>query len=240
MQIDCPIATQTRGQRLRKARTLSLNSLKALVGAFVIGFAFFAVSISRYDPKSVATGDAVVVLTGGELRVREGFRLFTGGAGRRILISGVNRATSKLDLQRLSGVTPVLFDCCVDIDYAAQDTIGNAAETRAWLKTWGFRRLVVVTSNYHMPRSMMELARALPDVELVPHAVVSRNYQAGEWWRHPSAVKLILIEYVKFWPAAARWFVGNVRYPNQHSSPTSLPHAPGPEVSSGLPRVTGL
>lgn len=219
-----------------RALKLSYFMLGALGVAFLAGFCVFASHILSYDTETAVAGDAVVVLTGGELRVREGFRLFTGGAGRRILISGVNRGTTKVELQRLSGVKPILFDCCVDVDYAARDTIGNAAETRAWLQTWGFQRLVVVTSNYHMPRSLMELARALPGIELVPHAVISHNYQANEWWRHPSAIKLVLVEYMKFWPAAGRYYIGTAR----GSVPKPLPHAPTDEVSSKLPRLSGL
>jgi uncharacterized SAM-binding protein YcdF (DUF218 family) len=209
--------------------------------AFAIGFAVFAATILRYDSTGPAVGDAVVVLTGGELRVREGFKLFTAGAGRRILISGVHRGTTKLELQRLSGVTPILFDCCVDVDYAARDTVGNAAETRAWLQTWGFRRLVVVTSNYHMPRSLLELKRSLPGVELVPHAVTSTNYQANQWWRRPAAVKLVMTEYIKFWPSAARWSMSVVRAKLAPRSPSISPTIlPAPEFSAPPPRMTGL
>ena len=211
--------------------------LGALALALLGGFVVFAMTMSRFEVHTPVAGDAVVVLTGGELRVREGFRLFAEGAGRRILISGVNRATSKDDLRRLSGVTPLLFDCCVDVGYVALDTIGNAAETRQWLKTWGFRRLVVVTSNYHMPRSLMELGRALPDVDLVPHAVVPRHLHSSEWWRHPGAIKLVVLEYVKLLPAAGRWLVSRAFAP---ATPMALPAPGGPEVSSSRPRLTGL
>ncbi len=219
------------------------GTLKFAVGAsavagaaFLLGFLAFVLFVMRYDVVAPVSGDAIVVLTGGELRVREGFRIFTGGGGRRILISGVNRVTTKLDLQRLSGVQAMLFDCCVDIDYAARDTVGNADETRTWLQTWGFRRLVVVTSNYHMPRSMLELKRTLPGIELVPHAVVSANYRPSEWWRHPAAVKRMLTEYVKFWPSAIRWSAATFRTKVATGSTSSPP----PTVSSTLPRVSGL
>ena len=205
--------------------------------AFLAGFAVFSVAVMNYEPHAPAHGDAVVVLTGGELRVREGLKLFADGAGRRILISGVNRATSKDDLRRLSGLAPNLFECCVDVGYSALDTVGNATETRTWLETWGFRRLIVVTSNYHMPRSLMELGRALPGVELVPHAVISRNYQSDEWWRHPGAIKLVLREYVKFLPAAGRWMAGRLIPP---APKPTLPAPGGPELSSSRPRLTGL
>ena len=225
---------------MTSSRTLkvALGASGVTAAAFLVGFAAFVVSIMRYDNRAPADGDAVVVLTGGELRVREGFRIFTGGAGRRILISGVNRATTKPELQKLSGVQPILFDCCVDVDYAARDTVGNADETRTWLRTWGFRRLVVVTSNYHMPRSMLELRRALPGVELVPHAVVSTNYAPGQWWRHPAAVKRVLTEYVKFWPSAARYAISALR--NNATSRSSSSVSPTPDVPPVLPRISGL
>jgi uncharacterized SAM-binding protein YcdF (DUF218 family) len=210
---------------------------------FVAGFTAFAISMASFEQPAPAKisdkGDAVVVLTGGELRVREGFRLFAGGAGRRLLISGVNRATSKDDLRRLSRVEPMLFDCCVDVGYLALDTIGNAAETRAWLKTWGFHRLIVVTSNYHMARSLMEIGRALPNVELVPHAVVSKHYQSDEWWKHPSAIKRVGIEYVKFLRAAVRGSITQVwakpEVPEAPRSPAS-----DREVSFRARQLSGL
>jgi uncharacterized SAM-binding protein YcdF (DUF218 family) len=217
--------------------TRATRGLGGAMLVFVAGFMVFAVAMARFEQAAPSNGDAVVVLTGGELRVREGFRLFANGAGRRLLISGVNRATSKDDLRRLSRVEPLLFECCVDVGYLALDTIGNASETRAWLRTWGFNRLVVVTSNYHMARSLMELGRALPNVELVPHAVVSKHYQSDEWWKHPSAVKRVAVEYVKFLPAAARWSMARI-----FSLPDAAPRSPATdrEVSSKLRQLSGL
>jgi uncharacterized SAM-binding protein YcdF (DUF218 family) len=228
------------GGDVGRAYTWAKRVLGGAVLVFVTGFMVFAVTMANYDQAAPARGDAVVVLTGGELRVREGFRLFAAGAGRRLLISGVNRATSKEELRRLSRVEPMLFDCCVDVGYLALDTVGNAAETRAWLRTWGFHRLVVVTSNYHMARSLMEIGRALPHVELVPHAVVSKNYQSDEWWKHPSAVKRVGVEYLKFLPAAARWAIGRA-----WAAPDAAPATPRSpqgdrEVNSRLRQLSGL
>ena len=61
------------------------------------------------------------------------------------------------------------FTCCVDIDHSATNTIGNAIETRRWVKARGFQSLIVVTANFHMPRAMVELGHELPDVALVPY-----------------------------------------------------------------------
>lgn len=170
------------------------------------GLILFAATIAHYTPKrSVETpADAIVVLTGGEQRVREAIHLFSQGKARRLLISGVNRATTREDLKRRAGIEQVLFECCIDIGYEALDTIGNADETRAWAETWGFKKLIVVTSNYHMPRSLAELSRAMPRTDLVPYPVVARNYRAETWWLYPGTVRIVVSEYIKFLPSIAR------------------------------------
>jgi len=216
---------------------LSLMAIGALGAAVLGGFVWFSFQVFSYGPGVSAAGDAIVVLTGGELRVHEGLRLFAAGTGRRLLISGVNETTTRKNLWRQSSVAPILFDCCVDVDQRARDTAGNAREIRDWAEPCLFRRLVVVTSNYHMPRSLLTLRRALPDLVLVPHAVISPHYRFGEWWRHPGAVKLVAIEYMKSIPVAAclAW----TRLTGRGASPP-LSHPAGSELSSVRSRLSGL
>ena len=101
--------------------------------------------------------DGIVVLTGGDFRILEGARLLQEGRATRMLISGVDAKTSRDDLLKLSGLPPTTFNCCVDLGYFAQNTVGNAEETRAWAQSRKLGRLIVVTSSYHMPRSLAEL-----------------------------------------------------------------------------------
>lgn len=172
------------------------------------GLMIFAASASRFTPTMPRSGlvDAVVVLTGGEHRVREGLRLFEETRARRILISGVHHQTTREELKRRAGrgVAPTLFSCCVDVGYRALDTTGNADEAAFWAATWGFKRIAVVTSTYHMPRGLLELSRALPNADLVPHAVTSPTFGAGRWWTSPTTIRIIAIEYAKALPALAR------------------------------------
>ena len=172
--------------------------------AFLGGFVVFASSINRYAATTGARGDGIVVLTGGEHRLIEAARLLAEGHGKRLLISGANRMVSREDLHRKSGLAPGLFECCVDIGYEALTTSGNAEETGAWARSRGYGRLILVTSSYHMPRSLVELARVMPEVTLVPYPVVSRNFRTERWWMHAGTARLILTEYVKFLPSAAR------------------------------------
>ena len=172
--------------------------------AFFAGFLVCAGAIAHYAPPAGLQADGIVVLTGGEHRLSEATRLLAEGRGKRLLISGANRATTRHDLYRKSGLSTSLFER-VDVGYAAHDTSGNAEETKAWAAAHGFSRLIIVTSSYHMPRSLAELGRAMPAAALVPYPVVSGNFRTERWWMHGATARLLFFEYVKFLPSAARY-----------------------------------
>lgn len=183
---------------------LAVTAVGALFALFVFGFALFAASVMRDSVPLVAKADGIIVLTGGDFRILEGGRLLAERRAERLLISGVNAKTSRDDLLKLSGLDGATFDCCVELGYSAQDTVGNAEEARTWVTGRSIKRLIVVTSSYHMPRSLAELAIAMPGVELIPHTVVPRKFRNRTWWLQPTAARLMLSEYVKFLPVAAR------------------------------------
>jgi len=192
---------------MARAFRLLIGAAVLAVILFFAGFLFFAGSVMRYKPIASAKADGIVVLTGGKYRILEAVKLLGRGKAKRLLISGVNRRTSRNELRRLTGHGDGLFDCCIDIGYRALDTSGNAAETRNWARTWRFNRLIIVTSNYHMPRSLVELARVMPDAKLQAYPVVPRNFRIKAWWRHPGTTRLLISEYLKFLPSLARWGV---------------------------------
>jgi uncharacterized SAM-binding protein YcdF (DUF218 family) len=173
--------------------------------AFVAGFIGFALSLERAEPTLTVQADGVVVLTGGSDRVQEAAELLARGQARRLLITGVNKATRGVELAKILPVSRQLFDCCVDLGYEALDTAGNAAETREWARARGIDgSLIVVTSNYHMPRALVELSSALPGVELYPFPVISPHMRVENWLADASVARLIGAEYVKYLFALAR------------------------------------
>jgi uncharacterized SAM-binding protein YcdF (DUF218 family) len=190
------------GRRRRLVRFLGVASLIALA-ALAGGFLWFAFSIAREEKPLDGAADGIVVLTGGASRITDAVELLASGRGRRLLISGVGPGTNAAELMRLAPDHRRWFDCCVDLGYAAANTVGNAVETRRWARERGFRSLVVVTSGYHMPRAMLEISHRLPDVTLIPFPVVNGHYRAP-WWRHPGTAKILVLEYLKFLVAAAR------------------------------------
>jgi uncharacterized SAM-binding protein YcdF (DUF218 family) len=184
--------------------TWTTRLMMALLVAFGLGFALFAEGIDRQAANNPGRADAIVALTGDKDRIDVAVRLLVEGHGNRLLISGVNERTSKDALREQAPASAELYACCIDIGRDAQDTIGNASETLAWVETHGFRSLIIVTSSYHMPRSLAELERVLPGVELVPHAVGTEQMHMDHWWLHAPTARLLFREYLKFIPAAAR------------------------------------
>lgn len=185
------------GRKLAAAAAIALF-------AFLGGFVIFASSVAHFATSARAHGDGIVVLTGGEHRLVEAARLLAQGRGKRLLISGANPMASREDLHKKSGLPPGLFDCCVDVGYLALTTTGNALETKAWARDHRFQRLIIVTSSYHMPRSLTELARVMPEVTIEPYPVVSSNFRTEQWWMHGATARLLFTEYLKFLPSAAR------------------------------------
>jgi uncharacterized SAM-binding protein YcdF (DUF218 family) len=167
--------------------------------AFIAGFWNFAAAV-RVEPDEPAPADAIVALTGGSLaRLSTGVRLLEEHKGRRLLISGVNRVVTDEELLSAAlNVDPELAQCCIDLGRSAEDTLGNAAETAAWAREHNYTRLILVTDDYHMPRSHAELSLALPEVEIYRYPVRTRWTDPALWRSDLGAASRIGAEYVKF------------------------------------------
>lgn len=178
-------------------------ALAAAAAVFAGGFLWFVSQIQTTETAPAHDADAIVALTGGPFRINDALELLAAGRARRLLITGVNPATRPIEISRLVPEHQRWFRCCVDIDHSA-NTIGNAVETRRWVKGRGFKSVIVVTANYHMPRAMAELAHELPDVTLLPYSVVSERTRVEAWWDNPETARLLFWEYVKYVVARVR------------------------------------
>jgi uncharacterized SAM-binding protein YcdF (DUF218 family) len=178
---------------------LALGLLAGLAGFFA-----FASLVDQGARAPIGKADGVVVLTGGAHRISEGLDLIEQGQGRRLLISGVNERTGHDDVLKLHPGSKTLMDCCVDLGAQARNTIGNAIEARRWVRMHGFSSLTVVTSPYHMPRALMELRHAMPDIRIAPHRPRAEAHSVERLWREPELIRTLVLEYAKFAVAALR------------------------------------
>ncbi|MGH6621178.1 MAG: YdcF family protein [Alphaproteobacteria bacterium] len=170
----------------------------ALVAAWLAGLFVFADTIPRQAQQSRETTDAIVVLTGGSLRLEEGLALLSAQLGKKLFVSGVHRGVDVQQLIDRSLRSPEIIDCCIVLGYAADHTAGNARETAEWMARQGYASLRLVTASYHMPRSLAEFRNAMPSIEIIPHPVFPENVKLDEWWRWPGTAILIVGEYNKY------------------------------------------
>lgn len=197
-------ADRAKEPRFRQSGAFLLGLISAPVMALLIGFFVFAGNVERAEPSLRGHADGVVALTGGAERISDAIELLAQGHAGRLLITGVNQSTKGASIARLTPQYRNLFDCCIDLGYEAANTLGNATETRRWVAFHGIRSLIVVTSNYHMPRALIEMGNALPGVQLIPYPVVTDRQKTGPWWVDPGMTKLLAFEYVKYLVALAR------------------------------------
>lgn len=176
----------------------------ALAVLWLIGLWQFAESIPRTVAEPSEPTDAIVVLTGGALRVEGGLRLLAAGKAKKLFISGVYRGVDVSELLHVSRQSPDSVACCIVLGHAAADTIGNARETAQWMAHEGYHSLRLVTASYHMPRSMLEFTRAMPDKEIVPNPIFPESLHDSRWWRSRATTFLIAEEYTKYLVALAR------------------------------------
>lgn len=204
-------ATESQASRLRALASVVVRSIRmlfaltfALLIAAVVGFGVFLRQLPATESKPPRDADGIVVLTGGSSRVSDAMELLSVGYGKRLLISGVHPASGTLEIQRSLPDSQPLLGCCVDLDHSAVNTRSNATGTRRWVVERGFHSLIVVTSNYHMPRAIVELSHAMPDVTLIPFPVVGDKWNDEPWWTSGAAMRLLLLEYVKYVAAELR------------------------------------
>lgn len=205
------------GRKLTVGLWRLLLVVLVIAGGVALGsFGHFTYVVRSSVPPAIAAPlPGAVVLTGGGGRVNAGVMLLAENKARRLLISGVNPRTSEAairrtvtgiaDRERLAG----LFTCCVQLGREALDTLGNAREARDWATARGIDRLVVVTSDYHMPRALLEMRRALPGATLTPWPVATPLLRATDWYGDPAAWRRLFGEWARLVSTRAADWLGS-------------------------------
>jgi uncharacterized SAM-binding protein YcdF (DUF218 family) len=184
----------------------------AIVVIWAVGLLAFASRVDQSTPpRDPPVSDAVVALTGASnARITSAMQLLEDGKGKRLLISGVNPEVTRADLRSVAKANQRLFDCCVDLGFQAMDTVGNAKETASWAATNDIHSLILVTSDFHMPRAMLELRAALPDMKITAYPIRTEELDAKHWWRSRDGIRRMTLEYCKFLLIYARESIAHI------------------------------
>ena len=209
-------------------RLLTVIAIVALI--WLVGLFAFAHRVRELTPADdPAPADAIVALTGPSAeRVNAAIRLLEQGKGDRLLISGVNREVRRQELRALTPGSSKLFNCCVDLGFEAENTVGNAQEIAAWARSKGYDHLIVVTSDYHMPRSLLEIRGAAPGVRLTPYAVSTPSLDNAGWWRATETARRMTLEYMKYLAVLGREGMRRILREPPARTPPSVPTEKAP------------
>tara|TARA_B100000315_G_scaffold256942_1_gene304250 strand:- start:1033 stop:1707 length:675 start_codon:yes stop_codon:yes gene_type:complete len=193
-------------------RRLRLLGVVLIVLFAIWAYGLFAfVGIIPHEPTKVErVTDAIVVLTGGSERLKEGLTLLTDQKAKKLFVSGVYRGNDVRRLLEIQQRSPADLLCCINLGYTATSTAGNAIETAGWIEKQNYRSLRLVTANYHMPRSLLEFHHLMPEIEIIPHAVFPEQFKRVQWWAWPGTAALIISEYTKYIVASARRYLENL------------------------------
>ncbi len=145
---------------------------------WICGYGVFLLHIQTLKPEQPKqTTDAVIVLTGGSLRINAGLELYTNNLAPQLFISGVHNLVKESEIRAMWDGSKPLPECCITLGRVATTTTGNALEAEKWIKDNNIQSVRLVTSNYHMPRALMEFSsvHANSSVEIFTHPVREKS-----------------------------------------------------------------
>jgi uncharacterized SAM-binding protein YcdF (DUF218 family) len=187
---------------------LFLHSARYLFRAVIVFACFWLFGLWQFatlipPPKDEPKGhyDAIIVLTGGKERIPYALELLRKNKAKTLFISGVADGFSFNDLavihhapegSVMAALRPRIF-----YGEQARDTIGNAEETLSWLKDKPFDDLLIVTANYHIPRTRLLFSHYLPHYTLTYASVEPPQFHRELWLTDANSLRLMISEYQK-------------------------------------------
>tara|TARA_B100001027_G_scaffold42540_1_gene27343 strand:+ start:71 stop:649 length:579 start_codon:yes stop_codon:yes gene_type:complete len=179
---------------MRKNRTI-IVFLVIIVSICILNIHSFLQEIKNNEINTVANInkiDGIVVLTGDQYRIAKGIALLKNYPDKKLLISGVNKNINTIDIMKEFPNNKNFFQCCIDIGKDAKNTFENIIETFEWMKSNEFNSIIIVTSDYHVPRVKLEINRFIDNQQIFYEAV-----KTGEG-ESILRLKKITLEYIKY------------------------------------------
>ena len=154
--------------------------------------------VGELDKPASPKADAIVALTGGSgRRIEAAIQLLEKDAGQRLLVSGVHKSVDARALIQTAGGSEALYACCIDMGRIATSTESNAVETAQWAKSHGFDQIILVTSDYHMPRPRLWFRHYVPDVEIIAYPIQSQ-IEPRTWWTSWTSIRGLFTEWARY------------------------------------------
>ena len=169
-------------------------SLLLFVIIVLLQFNFFLFNIQSYKNTDLNEKEieGIVVLTGDKFRILEGLKILNSEIGYKLLISGVNKEISIEEIKKEFPKFNQLFNCCVELESISTNTFENVREIFFWKKNNNIKNILLITSDYHLPRVKLEVNRLLLDKETFYYGVKYDNQKIN------IRMKKLIVEYIKY------------------------------------------
>ncbi|MEC8100472.1 MAG: YdcF family protein [Pseudomonadota bacterium] len=161
---------------------------------FFTGFQRFYLSIKNYQITYNKNIQGIAVLTGGKGRISEGLEVFKSYKDIYLLISGVDKSI------KIEEILPanLLNNQKVFTDTISETTRDNAIAIIKWAKKYNIRHIKIITSDYHMPRSMIVLSKNTKNLSFYAHPVKSNiDIMLGDL-KSLNKLNFLMKEYFKY------------------------------------------
>mgnify|MGYP006074895259 CR=1 FL=1 len=180
---------------------------------WIAGFIWFLYQFESTNINDLKKSDAIIVLTGSQGRIDAGINLLLENKAPILFISGVGKKSKLKDLSKYlisynhKQLKPL--ESSIYLGHFASTTKENAIETAQWITKHNCKKIILVTSDYHMQRSLLWLKEYMPNVEITPFQVVKNIDNKDQSWKNIPSLKLIILEYNKL---IFSYFIGNLLY----------------------------
>jgi uncharacterized SAM-binding protein YcdF (DUF218 family) len=182
------------------------------IALLILVITYFLIELFHFKEKIIAAENYpnpkntnIVILTGGTNRIKDGFDIINKFDEKskytiKILVSGTGKGFTKLSLQnKLSPDFDLkLIKCCVELDAISQNTYSNAKQTLKWSIRNNIKEFILITSNYHMPRSILEFKNKMPNMRILTYPIKPRKHEINNWLNSFETFSLIFYEFCKF------------------------------------------
>ncbi len=189
-----------------KKALLTITAISIVIfSIWLIGMVMFARDIIYEPARDSQKTDAIIVLTGGRQRIKTALELYNNGKADYLFISGVPNEVSLTSILEQTDIKDIANPENIILGHHANNTAENALETSSWLYDHKFQSIRLVTSAYHMPRSLLEFRCSNIDSEIIPHPVFTDEVKHNKWWKWPGTTLLLSSEYNKYLFALAKY-----------------------------------
>ena len=186
-------------------------SVISILSYFFLGLFDFKKKILSLKQYSNNLNSNIVILTGGSNRIKNGLKIINNvdkfrEADLKILISGTGKGFTKTSLKTMltSHFNLKLLECCIELESISKDTYSNATQTYEWVKINNVNKFILITSNYHMPRAILEFKNKMPNIEILTYPIIPKNHNIAHWLNSSETFSLIFFEYTKLLIASFR------------------------------------